>query len=87
VAVTGTVRVSDPAYARQLALAGLGVAYVLEPLVHADLAAGRLLEVLPEASVLEPGLFVYFPQRAAWASKLRAFLDVIRDLNAGSGFR
>ncbi len=77
-AVAGTVRVSDPTYARELALAGLGLAYVFEPLVHMDLQAGRLVELLPEFSITEPGLFLYFPRRAAEARKLRAFLDVVR---------
>ena len=33
--------------ARELALAGLGIAYVFESLVHADLAEARLVELLP----------------------------------------
>ena len=82
VTVPGTVRVSDPTYARELALAGLGLAYVFEPLVHADLTSGRLVELLPAAAITEPGLFLYFPRRAAEARKLRALLDVIRDMHA-----
>lgn len=77
--VSGSARVSDSAYATQLAIAGLGIAYVLEPLVARELAGGALREVLPQASVDEPGLFLYFPQKAARAAKLRAFLDVVRD--------
>jgi DNA-binding transcriptional LysR family regulator len=77
-AVAGTVRVSDPTYARELALAGLGIASVFKPLVHTDLVAGRLVELLPEAAITEPGLFLYFPRRAAEARKLRALLDVVR---------
>lgn len=77
-AVAGTARVSDPTYARELALAGLGVAYVFEPLVQMDLAGGRLVELLPEAAITEPGLFLYFPRRAAEARKLQALLDVVR---------
>ena len=79
-AVSGTVRVSDPTYARELALAGLGVAYVFEPLVHMDLTGGRLVDVLPDAAITEPGLFLYFPRRAVEARKLRALLDVIRGI-------
>jgi DNA-binding transcriptional LysR family regulator len=83
-AVGGTVRVSDPTYARQLALAGLGVAYVFEPLVELDLAEGRLVELLADAAITEPGLFLYFPRRAAEASKLRALLDVVRAMQGRS---
>jgi DNA-binding transcriptional LysR family regulator len=79
VTVPGTIRVTDPLAARDLALAGLGIAYVFEPLVRAEIAAGRLVPVLAEASIEEPGLFLYHPRRAAEAPKLRAFLDVARE--------
>ena len=80
--VAGTVRVSDPTYARELALAGLGLAYVFEPLVQTDLTGGRLVELLPDSAIMEPGLFLYFPRRAAEARKLRALLDVVRGMQA-----
>jgi DNA-binding transcriptional LysR family regulator len=76
VGVRGTVLLTDPTYARELAIAGVGIAYVFEPLVRDDLLAGRLVQVLPEAAIMEPGLFVYFPGRLATVPKLRAFLDV-----------
>lgn len=61
-----------PTYARELALASLRVAYVFEPLVRSDLTGGRLVELFPDAAITEPGLFLYFPRRAAEARKLRA---------------
>jgi DNA-binding transcriptional LysR family regulator len=79
VPVTGTVRVSDASFARDLALAGIGIAYIFEPLVAGDIPAGRLIELLPEAAIEEPGLFLYFPRRAAEARKLRALIDVLRE--------
>jgi len=78
VPVQGTVCVSDPIYARDLALAGIGIAYLFEPLVAADLSADRLRQLLPEASIEEPGLFLYFPKRAAEARKLRALIEMVR---------
>jgi DNA-binding transcriptional LysR family regulator len=81
VAVSGSVRVSDPLYARDLAREGIGIAYLFEPLVGADLRAGRLRQVLPQASIEEPGLFLYFPRHAARAPKLRAFIDVVRGIS------
>lgn len=84
VPVGGTVRVSDASYARDLALAGIGIAYIYEPLVAGDLAAGRLVELLPHAAIEEPGLFLYFPRRAADARKLRAFINVVREKSAGT---
>jgi len=74
----GTVLINDTLAAHELALAGIGLAYIFEPLVHADLQAGRLIEILPDAAIKEPGLFLYFPRRAAMAPKLRAFIDTAR---------
>jgi DNA-binding transcriptional LysR family regulator len=78
VAVSGSVRVTDALHARDLALAGVGIAYLFEPLVRDDLAASRLKQVLPSNSIQEPGLFLYFPRHASQAPKLRAFIEVIR---------
>jgi DNA-binding transcriptional LysR family regulator len=74
----GTAIVTDSLSARDLALAGVGLAYLFESLVRADIDSGRLIEVLPEASIVEPGLFLYFPRRASMAPKLRAFIDTAR---------
>jgi DNA-binding transcriptional LysR family regulator len=78
--VTGTTLVTDPVYARELALAGVGIAYVFEPLVRTDIRDRRLCWVLPAASIEEPGLFLYFPRRASEMPKLRAFIDTCRDV-------
>lgn len=74
----GSAIVPDPLSARDLALAGVGVAYLYEPLVRADIVGGRLVEILPEASMAEPGLFLYFPRAASTTPKLRAFLNVVK---------
>jgi DNA-binding transcriptional LysR family regulator len=78
VPVRGTALVTDASYARELALAGIGIAYVFEPLVRAELANGGLVPILPAAAIEEPGLFLYYPRRAAEAPKLAAFIAVAR---------
>jgi DNA-binding transcriptional LysR family regulator len=83
VSVSGTVRVTDSSYAKDLALAGAGIAYVFEPLVRAELHDGRLRQVLPAASIEEAGLFLYYPRRAAIAPKLRAFIEAAKEVLAG----
>lgn len=83
----GSAILTDPLQARDFALAGVGIAYVFEPLVRADLDAGRLVPVLPETAIEEPGLFVYFPRRAALAPKLRAFLEIVRERRIAAGSR
>jgi len=83
----GSVIVDDALYARDLALAGVGLAYLFEPLVRADIAAGRLAQVLPKAAIEEPGLFLYFPRRAALAPKLRVFIDTAKTVLAAADGR
>jgi DNA-binding transcriptional LysR family regulator len=78
VATSGSAVITDATAARELALAGVGVAYLSELMVREDLRAGRLKWLLPEAAMREDGLFVYFPRRAAMAPKLRAFLDAVK---------
>ncbi|MEI9403110.1 LysR family transcriptional regulator [Mesorhizobium argentiipisi] len=80
----GTAIVTDSLGAIDLALAGVGLAYVFEPLVRADLAAGRLAQILPQTAIEEPGLFLYFPRRASMAPKLRAFIDTAQEIGRAS---
>ena len=78
----GTAVITDATFARELALAGVGIAYLFESLVRSELQDGRLRQVLPETAVEEPGLFLYFPRRASMAPKLRAFIDAAKALQA-----
>ncbi|ESZ68582.1 transcriptional regulator [Mesorhizobium sp. L103C119B0] len=80
----GTVIVTDSLAAIDLALAGVGLTYVFEPLVRAELAAGRLVQILPQTAIEEPGLFLYFPRRASMAPKLRAFIDTAQEIGRAS---
>jgi len=79
VATSGSAVVTDATSARELALAGVGIAYASEPMVREDIRAGRLKWLLPEAASKEDGLFVYFPRRASMAPKLRVFIDAAKD--------
>jgi DNA-binding transcriptional LysR family regulator len=78
VRTTGSAVITDASFARDLALAGVGIAYIFEPLVREQLRSGALVQLLPESAFEEPGLFLYFPRRAALAPKLRAFIDAAR---------
>lgn len=84
VETSGTAIVTDSLAAIDLALAGVGLAYVFEPLARAHIAAGRLVQVLPQSAIDEPGLFLYFPRRAAMAPKLRAFIDTAQEIGRAS---
>ncbi|MBO6639320.1 MAG: LysR family transcriptional regulator [Roseitalea sp.] len=78
----GRVIVNDMLRALVLANAGMGICYTFEPLARDMLRTGQLREVLPEASLEEDGLSLYFPQRASRAPKLRAFIDTARQVLA-----
>jgi DNA-binding transcriptional LysR family regulator len=80
----GSLIVNDGALLVSWARAGLGLAYVADIAVEAELRAGQLVRVLEQFLPTTPGLFLYFPQRAQAQPKLRAFIDLARQvLRAG----
>jgi DNA-binding transcriptional LysR family regulator len=75
---TGTVLVNDFLHARELALAGIGIAFTAEPLVRRHIREGALKWLLPQTATEEDGLFLYYPRRASTAPKLRAFIEAAK---------
>lgn len=76
VSVQGRLIFTDDRLVRESARAGLGLSRQFNGSVQADLAAGRLIEVLAaHAMPQQPGFFVYFPAREMVAPKLRAFIE------------
>ena len=76
---SGTALVTDATHARDLALAGVGIAYILEPLVRHHLRGGPAeVASAGRAQSSMDGLFLYYPRRASMAPKLRAFIDVAK---------
>jgi DNA-binding transcriptional LysR family regulator len=63
----------------EAALAGAGLLLVTEHTVAADLAAGRLIQVLGDWTPAYPGLSLYYPGRRHAPAKLRAFIDLVRE--------
>ncbi|RFB81373.1 LysR substrate-binding domain-containing protein [Methylovirgula sp. 4M-Z18] len=78
VKTSGTLRVTDGTYVRDLALAGVGIGYIFEPLVRQELKHGQLVQLLPHSAIEEDGLFLYYPRRASLAPKLRAFVEAAK---------
>ncbi|MFL9965351.1 LysR substrate-binding domain-containing protein, partial [Paraburkholderia sediminicola] len=62
----------------EAALAGIGIAWVPEELVEEPLAAGRLVQLLPEWSPTFPGLCLYYPANRHQPAALRLFADAVR---------
>ncbi|MGO1080337.1 LysR family transcriptional regulator [Inquilinus sp. CA228] len=74
----GSLIVNDGDLLFSFARAGLGLSYVADIAVAAELASGELEQVLQPFLPRTPGLFLYFPRRAQDQPKLRAFIDVAR---------
>ena len=69
---------------RAAALAHQGI--ILQPsfLVGDDLAAGRLIELMPEYRALELGVYALYPTRKHIAPKVRAMIDFLLQEFAGA---
>jgi DNA-binding transcriptional LysR family regulator len=78
--VPGVLTLDDPTLMREAALAGAGLAYMQEAWIAQDVAAGRLVGVLNEWTPSSPGLCLYYPGRRNVPASLRAFIDVIREI-------
>ena len=77
--VTGPIIVND-ASAHMVAIrSGAAIGFVAEPMVEADVAAGRLEIVLSDHAASSGGLFLYYPHRRQIMPKLRAFIDYLKD--------
>jgi DNA-binding transcriptional LysR family regulator len=79
VPVQGPVTTNDAALMRMLAVAGVGLVYMLDAQLEDDLRRGRLRLVLESYAAAVPGFFLYFPSRAQVSPALRAFVSVARD--------
>jgi DNA-binding transcriptional LysR family regulator len=82
--VQGPVVSNDWRVTRDMAEAGLGLAYAFEPMLAPELKRGSLRIVLEPYAGLIPGLFLYFPNRAQVSPALRAFVDVAREVTSGA---
>ena len=76
--VSGPLIANDFPTLAAMAVAGVVLAQVPEPITREPIAAGRLEEVLRTHAPETPGLFLYFPNRRQVLPKLRAFIDHVR---------
>jgi DNA-binding transcriptional LysR family regulator len=83
-AVSGPLIVNDVPTTLDLALDGVALAQVPEPVAQQHLDAGRLEEVLAQYAPSTAGLFLYFPNRKQVLPKLRAFIDHVRAYTAAT---
>jgi DNA-binding transcriptional LysR family regulator len=78
VAVDGRILLNDGELMVKTAVAGLGLAYVMESGAREQLADKSLVRVLEAFCTPFPGFFLYYPSRAQMAPKLKALIDFYR---------
>jgi DNA-binding transcriptional LysR family regulator len=78
VEVGGPVTLDNPDLMVTAAREGLGVAFVFEQLVRADVEAGRLVMLLEDWCPTFPGMFLYYPGHRHVPPALRVFIDTLR---------
>ena len=76
VRVSGALVVNNFGLMRQLAVLGLGIAMLHEPMVGADIRSGRLKRILPDWILREAPVYALMPSRLVPA-KTRLFLDML----------
>lgn len=76
--VDGPLTLDDVGLMLEPAQQGVGLAYVFEDMVRAQLADGRLVQVLGDWCPYYPGLHLYYPSRRHVPAALRAFIEFAR---------
>ncbi len=82
--VPGILTLDESGLMVDAALAGAGLAFVSEFSVAVPLREGRLRQVLDDWTPAYPGLCLYFASRKHVPARLRALIDLIREM-AGQG--
>ena len=85
VALTAVMKSDDTTLTYHAVHAGLGLAYLPDWLVSDDLAAGKLIRLLPDHHGPEVTLFAVYTSRQYMLPKLRSFIDFLsHSLGAGA---
>jgi len=78
VEVKGNLILPQQPLIRQAALDGLGLAFLFEDTVSADLREGRLLAIMKDWCPSFDGFYLYYPSRRQMRPALRAFIEFFR---------
>ena len=83
VALPGAIALNDSNAYVQAGLAGLGVIMMTDYLLAAHIAAGRMVQVLPEWSIDPLPVHIVYPQNRHLSAKVRVFVEWVSELFAG----
>lgn len=78
IAVEGSLITNDLDLLVRAACQGLGVGYMLEDYIAADIEEGRLIPLIEDWSRPYAGFHLFYPGRRHMPRKLKAFADVLR---------
>lgn len=78
VRVDGQLTFNDIETIREAAIDGFGLAFLMEDRVAPDIAAGRLVPVLPEWSPCFPGYRLYYPSRRQPSAAFALLVEALR---------
>jgi DNA-binding transcriptional LysR family regulator len=78
IAVSGPLIANDFPTMLGLAVKGVGLAQVPEPIAAELVAVGKLVHVLEPFAPTMPGVFLYYPGRRQITPKLRTFIDHVK---------
>lgn len=77
VPIAGPIRADNGDIIRLAAIGGAGIAFQPGFIVDDDLAAGRLVRVLPGWQSAELGVYAVYPSRKHLSAKVRTFVDFL----------
>lgn len=73
----GPLVVTEPEMLTQVALDGVGIAYLFRHQMADLIEAGQLIHLLKEWTPTFPGFYLYYPSQRQMAPALRAFVDFV----------
>lgn len=80
--VQGRLTLDEASLARLAVLDGVGIGYFMEPDVRADIAAGRLIQILKDWTPPLAPLCLYYPSRRNSSAAFQAFVALAREVAA-----
>jgi DNA-binding transcriptional LysR family regulator len=88
VRVEGDLHANQGAALRLAAAGGLGIVRLPDYLVHEEIVAGRLIEILSEYQSPPRAVHVMYPHRRLMPAKVRTFIDFLANrFETGHGFK